>query len=69
MLGRITNIEMGPLDVIADMKEVIEMKLVLPQRNQKLTWRCLLLHDGFSLAHYGIQRDSTIQLTVKSSDR
>ena len=65
ILGRITKIEMGPLYVIA---EVIEMKLVLPQRNQKLTWRYLLLHDWFSLAHYGIQRYSTIQLTVKSSD-
>eukprot|EP00972_Heterocapsa_arctica_P086811 12796804-Heterocapsa_arctica.AAC.1 len=61
----ITQVEVQALDTIADVKLKIQDKTQIPPYQQDLIFEGRLLEKRRTLSDYNIQKDDTLQFTVK----
>ena len=60
--------EVEPTDRVEDLKVMIDNKTGISWSDQILTYNGTVLEDGEPLQEYGIQKDSTIYLTLVDAD-
>ena len=65
--GKTITLEVEPTDSIEAVKDKIQEKEGIPPHQQKRTIGVTELEDGHTLPDYNIQKESTIQLTLRST--
>lgn len=65
--GKTITLEVEPTDSIEAVKDKIQEKESIPPHQQKLTIGVTELEDGCTLPDYNIQKESTLQLTLRST--
>ena len=63
--GKSLMLRVCPSDIIGTIKDTIHTREGIPQENQRLIFSDKRLRDSRTLSEYGIQKDNTLQLTLR----